>query len=315
MSSDADREIRRTRIFHAPLDLTFEAWTLPEHLDRWMGPRGFVTRTLSMDFRVGGEWRYTMTHPEYGHYPNRVRYLEIVPNERLVYDHDSGEEDGGECFRVTVSFVELGGRTEVTMCSRFRTAEVAERIRRSGAVEMGNQTFEKLGESLEAAAAGDLVIERHLSAPPSRVWRAWTEPGQLGRWWGPKGLGLRVERFDLRPGGLFHYAMLPPGGAPPMWGRFQFRAVEPESRISWINSFADERGEIIRPPIAPAFPLEIFNTVTFAAADGGTRMVLRGRPIRASAAEREFFAGMHASMQGGFGGTFAQLVDWLASSD
>lgn len=60
--------------------------------------------------------------------------------------------------------------------------------------------------------------------------------------------------------------------------------------------------------------MEIFNAVTFAESDDGTRMVLRGRPIRATAAEHAFFAGMHPSMQGGFGGTFAQLVEWLASA-
>lgn len=313
MSPTSDREIVFSRTFNAPRDLTFEAWTRPEHLDRWMGPRGFVTETLSMDFRVGGEWRYTMTHPEHGAYPNRTRYLEIVANERLVYDLDSGVEDGTDVYRVTVEFADLGGSTEVTMRMVCRTAEIAEAVKRSGAVEGGLQTLEKLGEALEAAAAVDLVIERRLNAPVSRVWQAWTDPDQLGRWWGPKGLGLRVESFDLRPGGLFHYAMLPPGGAPPMWGRFHFRAIEPERRLSWINSFADERGEIIAAPIAPGFPLEIFNTATFTPEGEGTRLVLRGRPIRASAAELAFFAGMHASMQGGFGGTFDQLVDWLAS--
>lgn len=313
MSFTADREIVISRIFNAPRELTFEAWSLPEHLDRWMGPRGFVTRTTSMDFRVGGEWRYTMTHAEYGHYLNRTRYLEIVPSERLVYDLDSGVDDGSEVYRVTVTFADLGGRTEVTMRTVCRTVEEAEAVKGRGAVEFGRQTLEKLGEVLDAEASLDLVIERRLSAPISRVWQAWTNPEQLGSWWGPKGLGLRVERFDLRPGGLFHYAMLPPGGAPPMWGRFHFCAIEPEHRLAWINSFADQRGEIIRAPIAPGFPLEIFNNMTLTPEGEGTRLLLRGRPIRATPGEREFFAGMHASMQGGFGGTFDQLVAWLAS--
>lgn len=199
------------------------------------------------------------------------------------------------------------------MRSLLPSAEAVEAVKRFGAVEMGQQTLAKLGDLLDAGAETDLVIERELAAPLARVWRAWTSAEALGAWWGPKGLGLRVESFDFRPGGLFHYAMVPPGGAPPMWGRFHFRAIEPETRLEWINSFAKEAGEIVRPPIAPAFPLEIYNQVVFAAVAGDrTRITLRGRPIRATAEEHAFFAGMHASMQGGFGGTFSQLDAWLA---
>jgi len=69
----------------------FEAGTTSEALDRRMGPNGFTTTTHALDFRVGGEWRYTMAHPQYGAFPNRVRYLEIESGERIVYDHDTGE--------------------------------------------------------------------------------------------------------------------------------------------------------------------------------------------------------------------------------
>ena len=312
MNDTTNRELTIRRHFSAPRDLVFEVWTKAEHLDRWMGPRGYATTTESMDFRVGGEWRYMMRHAEHGEFPNRVRYTEIVPGERLVYDHDAGADGDPQAFKVTVTFEEVNGGTEVTMRSLFSSVEAVEVVKRFGAVELGQQTLARLGEVLDEAAESDLFIERELAAPVEKVWRAWTSAEALGAWWGPKGLGLRVERFDLRPGGLFHYAMLPPGGAPPMWGRFQFRAIAPPSRLEWINSFADESAAIIRPPIAPEFPREIYNRVQFTALGDRTRMVLRGRPIRATAAEKGFFAGMHASMQGGFGGTFQQLEAWLA---
>jgi len=198
------------------------------------------------------------------------------------------------------------------MRHRLASAEEAEAKRKMGAVELGGQTLARLGAVLDEGAASDFVLTRELAAPVGRVWQAWATPEALGAWWGPKGLGLRVERHEFRVGGLFHYAMLPPGGAPPMWGRMHFRVIEPEVRLEWINSFADEAGEIIRPPIAPQFPLEVYNRLSFEAAGPGTRITLRGRPIRASAEERAFFAGMHASMEGGFGGTFDALRAWLA---
>lgn len=311
MNDTSDREIVLKRILAAPRDLVFEAWTRSAHLDRWMGPRGFTTHTASMDFRVGGEWIYEMRSAEHGNFPNRVRYVEIVPGERIVYLHDGGEGDPHP-FRTIVTFVSVAGGTEVTLTNIFDSAERVEAVKKFGAVEGGTQTLARLGEAMEEDATADLVIVRELAAPMDRVWAAWTDPVALGRWWGPKGLGLRVERFDLRVGGLFHYAMVPPGGGPPMWGRFQFREISPPDRLCWINSFADAHGEIIRPPIAPDFPREIFNTVTLTPTSAGTRLTLRGRPIRASEADKAFYAGMHASMQGGFAGTFDQLVAYLA---
>lgn len=312
MTDTSNREMVIRRRFRAPRDLVFDAWTQAEHLDRWMGPRGFTTTTQSIDFRVGGEWRYTMRHAEHGEFLNRTRYLEIVTGERLVYDLDSGVEGEPDVYRVTVTFVAVGDHTEVTMRTHFASEDALEAVKRFGAEQGGEETLARLEEVIAADSEADLVIHRELAAPLVKVWQAWTSAEALGAWWGPRGLGLRVERFDFRPGGLFHYAMLPPGGEPPMWGRFQFRVIEPEARLEWINSFANESGEVIRPPIAPEFPLEIYNRVQFVAVGDRTRMELRGRPIRATAAERGFFAGMHASMHGGFGGTFSQLEDWLA---
>ena len=56
----ADREITITRVFNAPRELVFKAWTDPKHVDRWWGPRGFQTQTSEMDMRPGGVWRFVM---------------------------------------------------------------------------------------------------------------------------------------------------------------------------------------------------------------------------------------------------------------
>src|SRR5688500_530914 len=89
-SSSADREIVIERVFNAPRELVFKGWTDAQHLDQWMGPRGFTTKTTSFDFRVGGAWIYTMTHAKHGTFPNRVIYREITRPERLAYTHDTG---------------------------------------------------------------------------------------------------------------------------------------------------------------------------------------------------------------------------------
>lgn len=162
-----------------------------------------------------------------------------------------------------------------------------------------------------APASAELVITRTLAAPRELVYRVWTEPEHLGRWWGPKGMEIRVLRHDPRPGGVFHYAMVAPDGGL-MWGRMVYLELVAPERIVWINAFSDEAGGLARAPFAPDFPLEIRNEITLEEATGGTLLTLRGHPVNATDEEIAFYAGMHASMRQGFGGTLSQLEDYLA---
>ncbi len=84
LDSDA-RSIVGTRVFDAPRDLVFAAFTDPKHLAQWWGPDGFTTTTSAFEFRVGGTWRFVMHGPDGRDYQNRVTYDEIVPGERIVY--------------------------------------------------------------------------------------------------------------------------------------------------------------------------------------------------------------------------------------
>lgn len=143
----ADREIVQTRVFNAPRELVFKVWTDPQHIDRWWGPRGFQNDTAEMTVAPGGVWRFMMLSAEHGDFPNRVVYLEVVPPERLVYDH--GADEGEPHFRVTVTFEDQeGGKTLLTMRSVFPTAEALAEVLKFGAVEGGRQTLDRLAEYL-----------------------------------------------------------------------------------------------------------------------------------------------------------------------
>jgi uncharacterized protein YndB with AHSA1/START domain len=149
-ASADDRSIVLQRVFDAPRDVVFAAWTDPKHLDAWMGPDGFRTTTSSMKFRVGGTWIYTMAHAEYGTFPNRVTYREIVAPERIVYLHDSGSDDDPAGFETTVTFEEQGARTLLTMRSVLPSIAELERVKAFGAVEGGRQTLARLAAHLRA---------------------------------------------------------------------------------------------------------------------------------------------------------------------
>jgi uncharacterized protein YndB with AHSA1/START domain len=163
------------------------------------------------------------------------------------------------------------------------------------------------------APDGAFVITRVFDAPLDLVWTAWSDAQHMQSWWGPKGCAIRVANFEFRPGGFFHYAMLFSDG-PEMWGRFLFRDIQPQARIVWLNSFSNEGCGITRAPFKGAIPLEILNDVTFSEKAGKTTVTLTARPHGAADNERETFAGMFASLNEGYGGTFDKLASVLAKS-
>jgi uncharacterized protein YndB with AHSA1/START domain len=162
----------------------------------------------------------------------------------------------------------------------------------------------------------EFTFRRTFDAPRERVWRAWTEAESLAQWWGPKNAKIRVIRLDLRPGGIFHYAMtFQPGHD--MYGRFVYREIVAPERIVFVNSFSDPAGGITRAPfpqLKDLWPLEVLNVMTLTEEGGRTTLSLRGSPINATEEERKVFAANTESMRQGFGGTFDQLAGFLAAS-
>lgn len=311
-SATAGREIAATRVFDAPRDLVFDAWTSPEHVAQWWGPNGFTTTTQSMDVRPGGDWIFIMHGPDGTDYKNHIVYREVVRPERLVYDHVSGP-----LFHATVLFEAEGDKTRIRMQMLFETAELRNQVaEKFGAVQGLEQTLNHLGEhvvKLAAEHADDFVISREFDAPRDLVFKAYTEPERLAQWWGPKGFKVKVANVDLRPGGMFHYGMVGPDGSE-MWGKFIYREIVPPERLIFIVSFSDESGGTTRHPMAPTWPQEMLNIVTFTDHGDKTLITLRCSAYAASEEERATFKAGHRSMQGGFSGTFDQLAAYLAKA-
>ena len=119
--STAGREHVITRIFDAPAWLLFEAWSKPEHVMKWFGPKGWPLALCEMDFRKGGKFRFAMTGPDgKQNTPFGGEYLEIVPDRKIVYDN-AFEMPDVEKMIVTVTFDEKGGKTTLTIHTLFAT--------------------------------------------------------------------------------------------------------------------------------------------------------------------------------------------------
>ncbi|MCB9601463.1 MAG: SRPBCC domain-containing protein [Sandaracinus sp.] len=141
-----DREIVIVRVYDAPRDLVFEAWTNPEHIVRWFGPNGFEVTTHEIDLRVGGRWRFDFLGPDGKHYGNRMVFERIERPTLIAFEHGSDVDDDPGRFRVTVTFDEQSnGKTVVTLRQLHPTAEQRTHVIGFGAVELGLQTLDKLG--------------------------------------------------------------------------------------------------------------------------------------------------------------------------
>jgi uncharacterized protein YndB with AHSA1/START domain len=166
---------------------------------------------------------------------------------------------------------------------------------------MGNET------------ANEFVISKVLKAPREKVWRAWTDRDELMKWFGPKGCTIPVANLDLRPGGIFHYAMRTPDGKE-MWGKWTFREIEAPNRLVLISCFSDKEGGITRHPMASDWPLQTLSTTTFEAQGDSTVLTIRWSPWNATEAEISRFNASHDSMTQGWGGTYEQLAAYLAAN-
>lgn len=144
----SDREIHTSRLFDAPREQVFDAWTDPVHVSNWWGPRGFTTTTKSMDLRAGGEWLFVMHGPDGRDYRNRVVYREVVRPERLAYRHTGVGNDDPMKFEVTVDFIERGERTEVKFRLVLDTREMFDEATKFGAVEGLHDTMDRFGAHL-----------------------------------------------------------------------------------------------------------------------------------------------------------------------
>ena len=125
MIATPDREIVTTRVFNAPRELVYKAWTDPVHLKAWWGPKGFTNTFNTFDFRIGGKWSFVMHGPEKGNYNNECTFIVIREPELLVWDRQSKP-----IFQVEVAFEALAANeTRVIFKQKFETAEECNKLR------------------------------------------------------------------------------------------------------------------------------------------------------------------------------------------
>jgi uncharacterized protein YndB with AHSA1/START domain len=146
VTTPTEREIVLTRVFDAPRSLVFDAFTKPELLRRWFGPRGWSLVVCEVDLRVGGRWRFVLRSPDGKDMGMRGMYREIVAPDRSVHT-ESFDDFPGESI-VTTILVEDRGRTTLTATVLYPSQEIRDVVIKSGMEHGAAESYDKLAELL-----------------------------------------------------------------------------------------------------------------------------------------------------------------------
>ena len=152
-------------------------------------------------------------------------------------------------------------------------------------------------------------LDRAFNAPVELVWRAWTDPKLLHRWYGPN-VETVIHRYDLKPGGLWLNEMKMRGRSD--YSKMIFQEVIPPQKLVWHHCSTDAEWNIAANPMMPDWPRVLLTTAVFTEVGNKTNVRLTQVPLEATAAEIACFAKMMAGMDGGWGKGYAIMDELLA---
>jgi len=155
-------ELTLERIFDAPRELVFKAFSEAEHLKHWWGPRGWTLPVCNVDFRPGGSWHYCMkcVDENQGEFFGmeswgKAVYEEIVTGKKIVYvdyfsDAEGNETEGMPSAHITMLFEEYEGKTKLISIGRYTSAEALQTVMDMGMEQGISETWDRLGEHLQS---------------------------------------------------------------------------------------------------------------------------------------------------------------------
>ena len=156
----------------------------------------------------------------------------------------------------------------------------------------------------------EYVLDRVFDAPREMVWRAWTDPELLSRWYGP-GVETIIHKFDLKPGGEWLNEMK--WGENSMLSKAVFEEVTPPERLVWHHhSATDAEWNTVSNPKMPHWPRVLLTTVTFTEESPGTRVRLVWAPHAATDAEIACFSSAVSNMGKGWESGYAIMDEIFA---
>ena len=302
------REVAITRVFDAPRELVFKAWTDAGHMAQWWGPKMFTNPVCEVDARPGGTIYIVMRAPDGVEYPMRGVFLEVVEPERIVFTAVAQDKDGNALLEAhtVVSFAQQGSETKLTVHQRaVGLAPLAPQM--LAGMEAGwTQSLERLADLIstngtrkEATLVGDreIAATRVFDAPRELVWKVWTEPEHIGQWWGPKGFTTTTHAMELKPGGVWRFVMHGPDR-------------DYQNKITYLEVVKPERLVYRHGGDKEVEPVNFQVTVIFTEQGGKTRIDMR--MVFPSANARDYVVKTYGAVEG-LNQTLGRLEEYLGA--
>ena len=148
VTTPSDREIVLTRVFNAPRQMVYDAFTKPELLKRWFGPRRWSLVVCEVDLRVGGGFRFVLQSEDGQKMGMRGVYRELNPPNGSVHI-ESYDDYPGES-QVTSVLTEHNGKTTLTATVLYPSREVRDIVLNMGMAAGAGESYDKLAELLES---------------------------------------------------------------------------------------------------------------------------------------------------------------------
>lgn len=143
----SDRTLTLERTFNAPIELVWEAWTKPEHVANWWGPKGMELKVIEHDFRVGGKWKYAMEMPDGNQFISDGVYSVIVELEKIF--STANFKPMTEGVEIQALFEKNGDKTNFTFNCVHPTVEYCKQQEKMGFYNGWGSVFTRLNEYLQ----------------------------------------------------------------------------------------------------------------------------------------------------------------------
>jgi uncharacterized protein YndB with AHSA1/START domain len=231
MEKAATEQLVITRIIDAPVALVYKAWSEPERLAHWWGPKGCKITIKQFDFKPGGKFHYRMGMPDGSDMWGMFTFREMQAPGKIVFVSSFADAEGNitrapffdnwplETLNI-LTLEDSNGKTKLTIKGHPINANEDE-IKRYRSLFASMQegfggTFDQLDTYLETAKSStadrELRLSRLLDAPVKLVWEVFTNAEHIARWWGPTGFTNTISAMDVKAGGAWNLVMHGPDG-------------------------------------------------------------------------------------------------------
>jgi uncharacterized protein YndB with AHSA1/START domain len=208
--------LRLSRIFHAPRETVFKAWSAAEHVKRWFAPETYTVPDARVTMQIGGPFDVCMRSPSREEHWVRGTFVEVTPHTRLVIDMRCMSSAGEVLFRAytEVDFSDALGGTQLDIVQTYTLIDSSKAWMVAGAPDGWRSTLDKLekevvrmrggtGTGVRSVVHATFNLKRTYDAPAARVWMALTDETAKQKWFGgtPGRWELLERHMDVRVGG------------------------------------------------------------------------------------------------------------------